>query len=84
MKISTVWKVINEWDPINKLDGISIDEYKHEINRIASLHKNDVKSPEQLAKVIHDIFSRNYGEKEFKSSVDECLEVAAKLLAENR
>lgn len=79
MKVSTVWKVINGWDPMDKIDGIHIDEYKHEINRIAIIY-NDVENSEKLAKGIYDVFINRYGKKKFKYSMEECLKIAEKLM----
>jgi deoxyhypusine synthase len=78
LKITKVWKVINEWDPLKKMDECEIDEYKHEINRIASVYK-DSENTKELAEAIYDIFSKSYNE-EFDQSVEECIEVAEKLL----
>lgn len=81
MKISTIWRIINSWDPMDKIDGIHIDEYRHEINRIAITY-NDVENSEKLAKGIHDVFTNRYGQEKFKYSIEECLEIAEKLMKE--
>jgi len=78
LKITTVWKVINEWDPLNKLSECEIDEYKHEISRIASVYK-DLEDTDELAEAIHEIFSSSY-DKDFKQSIEDCIKVAEKLL----
>ena len=72
--------IINEWDPINLLDICPTDEYQPEIKQIASvISTNNKMNYIDLGKIIYDIFVDSFGE-EFKKDIDECNDIAIKIL----
>jgi hypothetical protein len=80
LKLITIWRIVNEWDPIDILDRSPIDEYKYVINRIYSLF-NGIDNIEKLAGGIFDILKNSYAN-EFNKSYDECKLIAEKIIQE--
>ncbi|HEY8389785.1 MAG TPA: DUF1871 family protein [Clostridia bacterium] len=82
MELSVISRIINEWDPIDLFPAAPKDEYDGEINKISSfITNNKIITSLKLANIIHDVFIESFGENIFKSSIDECLNVANKLLS---
>lgn len=72
--------IINEWDPINLLNICPTDEYLPEIKQIVSvISENNKMNYIDLGKIIYDIFVNFFGE-EFKKDIDECNDIALKIL----
>lgn len=81
MMVNLITNIINEFDPLDLIPYSPQDEYYNEIKEIDDFIKNhphcDV---DTLAYQIYDIFMSYLGSDIFTRSIDECKEVAQKIL----
>jgi hypothetical protein len=77
-----VAKIINEWDPIDLFPFSPKDEYEVEIELICKLVEKSIDS-ESLAKNIHEIFIKRFGDDIFTRSYNECYTIAEKILRDS-
>lgn len=73
--------IINEWDPANLMSHAPDDEYEYEIGQIEEAMARGVIEPYGLAREIHAIFVKSFGEDRFTKSVSECRTVAGRILS---
>ena len=78
-------QIINVWDPVGIIAFSPCDEYMPEINKIEkylqACEKVDVQS---LANEIKVIFTDSFGVNVFTRQIDECENIAKKILKINR
>lgn len=81
MKKAELLQIINDWDPIGIIAFSPCDEYLPEINKIEkylqACEKADVQS---LANEIKGIFTDSFGVNVFTRQIDECENIAKKIL----
>lgn len=77
--MSSVKKIIDDWDPIDVLFHAPDDEYHFEIEEIEKL-LDMTKDYNEVAKGIYDIFLKSYGNVSFQKTEIECIEISKKLL----
>ncbi len=74
-------QIINDWDPVGIIAFSPRDEYLSEINKIEkylqACEKADVQS---LANEIKGIFTDSFGVNVFTRQIDECENIAKKIL----
>lgn len=74
-------EIINEWDPIEFFPMAPQDEYFGEILRIEEILLCNAKiSVEELATKINEIFINSFGMDVYNKSLDDCIQVAKKIL----
>lgn len=73
-------EIIDAWDPINLFPEAPEDEYWSEIREIY-LRSNKVDNVFDLARIIHDVFTRCFGTNTFGSREGSTLKVAQKIMA---
>lgn len=85
MKKAELLQIINDWDPIGIIAFSPCDEYLPEINKIEkylqACEKADVQS---LANEIKVIFTDSFGVNVFTRQIDECENIAKKILNVNK
>ncbi len=79
--MNLIKKVIDDWDPIEKNQGNSNNEYGIEINKIEQL-LNSTTDLIKLSEGIYEVFIRAFGKDTFKKSKSECKEIAQILLSQ--
>jgi len=79
MNKSIVTTIINNWDPIDLLPYAPQDEYHVEIDLIVKL-MDGIKDINELAVGIYNIFIKEFGGDVFTESLDQCTDVAKKIL----
>lgn len=82
MNKSILKKNIDVWDPIELFPGCPNDEYLPEIDEILLLANRDDISIEKLANIIFDVFTK-YFDSCFTKSINECITVAEKIIADH-
>ena len=74
-------EIINEWDPVELFPMAPQDEYFEEILRIEEIIlRNEKITVEGLAAKINEIFTNSFGIDVYKKSVDDCIQVAKRIL----
>ncbi len=79
--MNLIKKVIDDWDPIEKNQGNSNNEYGIEINKIEQL-LNSTTDLIKLSEGIYEVFIRAFVKDTFKKSKSECKEIAQILLSQ--
>lgn len=74
-------KIINEWDPTNLMSHAPDDEYELEIEKIRKALES-TNNEFELAKTIMNIFLESSGEEFYKKTLEECVLVARRILAD--
>ena len=80
----SVKRAIDRWDPVGLLSSHAPpDEYDGESKEIfAALQKNPDMGSGDLTKLIHEVFTKAFGDDVFKKTPSDCSEVAEKILGE--
>jgi hypothetical protein len=79
--LSKVTKAVNEFDPLDLLPYAPPDEYDSEIKEISSfLENNNECNLDILSYKIFDIFKKTLGDEIFDKSIEDCYQVARKIL----
>lgn len=79
--LSKVTKAVNEFDPLDLLPYAPPDEYDAEIKEIISfLENNKDCNLDTLSNKIFDIFKKTLGDDIFDKSIEDCYQVAHKIL----
>ncbi|MEK3881749.1 DUF1871 family protein [Paenibacillus sp. PL2-23] len=74
-----ILEIINDWNPV-EIYPLLNDEYQEECKKISKeISVSD--SVDYIAEVIYKIFKYSFG-KEFTNSIEDCREVAKKILHE--
>lgn len=76
LDFNTVKKHIDEWDPIDLLSFCPNDEYDGESRMIVDSFRKE----NDLGKLIYNIFRESFGESTFRKSLEECNQVAQKIM----
>lgn len=76
LDFNTVKKHIDEWDPIDLLAFCPNDEYDGESRMIVDSFRKE----NDLGKLIYNIFRESFGESTFRKSLEECNQVAQKIM----
>ncbi len=78
-------QIINDWDPIGIIAFSPCDEYLPEINKIEKyLQACEKANVQGLANEIKEIFTDSFGANVFTRQIDECENIAKKILKSNR
>ena len=79
--IEKVTQVINEWDPLGLFPYAPKDEYDLEIKELVKFLENcENCSVDYLGNIIYKLFSSTLGDDIFIQSLEECIEIAKKIL----
>lgn len=79
--LEKVRNAINEWDPLELFPYAPKDEYSLEIKELVRFLENTQNcSIDYLGNKIYELFLRTLGTDVFNQSVEDCLEVAKKIL----
>lgn len=82
MLYEKVNEAITEWDPLDVFPFAPKDEYNLEVNELVSfLQKTENCSNNLLGKKIYEMFLRTLGEDVFAYTVEDCNEIAIKILS---
>ena len=74
-------KIINEWDPIEFFPMAPEDEYSNEILQVEKFLINNWDVDVQtLAITIDNIFASSFGRDVYFADIDDCVEIANKIL----
>lgn len=74
-------QIINDWDPVGIIAFSPRDEYLPEINKIEKyLQACDKADVQSLANEIKGIFADSFGVNVFTRQIDECENIAKKIL----
>lgn len=85
MKKAELLQIINDWDPIGIIAFSPCDEYLPEINKIEKyLQACDKVDVQSLANEIKGIFTDFFGVNVFTRQIDECENIAKKILNVNK
>lgn len=85
MKKAELLQIINDWDPIGIIAFSPCDEYLPEINKIEKyLQACDKVDVQSLANEIKGIFTDSFGVNVFTRQIDECENIAKKILNVNK
>ena len=73
--------IISDWDPIGLFPGAPKDEYLNEAKEIESILTNNPQITwQELANCIHNVFIIPFGVGTLEVKMEECLEIAKKIL----
>lgn len=76
-----VSKIINKWDPVNLFPMAPEDEYSWEVNEIIKVLEGKVGiGVNELGDEINRIFIHSFSEAIFTRTINQCREVAGKIL----
>lgn len=79
--MNKIAQIINEWDPLGFFPMAPSDEYSSEITQIFEyISQNKNLQIRQLAQVIDEIFLASFGQEIYKADLNQCEEVARKIL----
>ncbi len=80
--LNKITDIINEWAPIDVFPYAPKDEYINEINELVA-YIESVKncSVDTLGNKIYELFIRTLGDDVFMQSIDDCGDIAKKILA---
>ncbi len=79
--MNKIAQIINEWDPLGFFPMAPSDEYSSEITQIFEyISQNKNLQIQQLAQVINEIFLASFGQEIYKEDLNQCEEVARKIL----
>ena len=80
MTYEHVKKIVNAWDPIDLLSAhCPPDEYSVECKKIVE-SLTATASAQEIGLIIYSIFTESFGSDVFIKSINECIDVAQKLL----
>ena len=77
--------IIDDWDPIELLSSYAPpDEYDSESKKISTLSENFIEIDKIcLGEIIFKVFTQSFGDDIFLKSLDECTEIAEKIINHN-
>ena len=79
--ISSISKIINDFDPLDLIPFAPQDEYCDEIKEIGDFIQSNLNCDvDTLAQQIYKIFLSHLGSNVFTKSIEECRDVAQKIL----
>jgi hypothetical protein len=81
MNFTDIKEIIDFWDPVDLWRShCPQDEYDEETRKIALLI-NNINDEKKIAKIIYDVFIDAFNSKQFNHTIEDCLEIAKKILA---